>query len=79
MQQVKCSCRRSGWSCAVIRHIWDMAILRSVSLQMDPYELPEEFTHLQAQDMSKIGFMPDKKEHKERELTIWPESISISS
>ena len=26
---------------------------------MDPYELPEEFSHLQAQDMSKIGFMHD--------------------
>ncbi len=26
---------------------------------MDPYELPEEFSHLQAQDMSKLGFMPD--------------------
>ena len=26
---------------------------------MDPYELPEEFAHLQAQDMSKIGFIND--------------------
>ena len=26
---------------------------------MDPYDLPEEFSHLQAQDMSKLGFMPD--------------------
>lgn len=26
---------------------------------MDPYNLPEEFSHLQAQDMSKLGFMPD--------------------
>lgn len=26
---------------------------------MDPYELPEEFLHLQAQDMSKIGFIND--------------------
>ena len=26
---------------------------------MDPYELPEEFSHLQAQDMSKIGFLQD--------------------
>ncbi len=26
---------------------------------MDPYDLPEEFSHLQAQDMSKIGFMQD--------------------
>ncbi len=26
---------------------------------MDPYDLPEEFSHLQAQDMSKIGFIQD--------------------
>lgn len=26
---------------------------------MDPYDLPEEFSHLQAQDMSKLGFMND--------------------
>lgn len=26
---------------------------------MDPYDLPEEFSHLMAQDMSKLGFMQD--------------------
>lgn len=26
---------------------------------MDPYDLPEEFSHLQAQDMDKLGFMQD--------------------
>ncbi len=26
---------------------------------MGPYDLPEEFSHLQAQDMSKLGFMQD--------------------
>ena len=26
---------------------------------MDPYDLPEEFSHLQAQDMGKLGFMQD--------------------
>lgn len=26
---------------------------------MDPYLMPEEFSHLQAQDMSKLGFMQD--------------------
>ena len=26
---------------------------------MDPYDLPVEFSHLQAQDMSKLGFMQD--------------------
>ena len=26
---------------------------------MDPYDLPQEFSHLQALDMNKLGFMPD--------------------
>ena len=26
---------------------------------MDPYDLPKEFSHLQALDMNKLGFMPD--------------------
>lgn len=26
---------------------------------MDPYDLPEEFSHLQAQDMTRLGFMQD--------------------
>ena len=26
---------------------------------MDPYDLPEDFSHLQAQDMTKLGFMQD--------------------
>lgn len=26
---------------------------------MDPYDLPDEFSHLQSQDMSKLGFMQD--------------------
>ena len=26
---------------------------------MDPYDLPEEFSHFQAQDMSKLGFLQD--------------------
>lgn len=46
---------------------------------MDPYDLPEEFSHLQAQDMSKLGFMQDlirgiKKlaegEKKSQEVTL---------
>ena len=28
---------------------------------MEPYDLPDEFVHLQAQDMGKIGFMQDLK------------------
>lgn len=28
-------------------------------IDMDPYDLPDEFAHLQAQDMNKLGFLPD--------------------
>ena len=42
---------------------------------MDPYDLPEEFSHLQAQDMNKLGFMQDllrgiKKLIKSNEPTV---------
>ncbi len=30
-----------------------------VYLNMDPYDLPTEFSYLQAQDMGKLGFVPD--------------------
>lgn len=49
---------------------------------MDPYDLPDEFSHLQAQDMSKLGFMQDlvhgiKKIVKtaEPELTVIKETV----
>lgn len=34
-------------------------ILFPLYRDMDPYDLPEEFSHLQAQDMGKIGFIQD--------------------
>lgn len=37
----------------------DKKILVPAYKDMDPYDLPEEFSHLQAQDMSKLGFMQD--------------------
>ncbi|MCI7619072.1 MAG: toll/interleukin-1 receptor domain-containing protein [Firmicutes bacterium] len=49
---------------------------------MDPYELPEEFAHLQAQDMSKIGFIndvvrgikkvivPEEKKEENKEIVV---------
>ena len=55
---------------------------------MDPYDLPEEFSHLQAQDMSKLGFMQDlirgikkivnggKSEKNEQRETAVPSSNS---
>ena len=58
---------------------------------MDAYELPEEFAHLQAQDMSKIGFITDlvrgikkvvdKSEPKTtvvRETVIAPTNVNIA-
>ena len=47
---------------------------------MDPYDLPEEFSHLQAQDMSKLGFMQDlirgikKIVHADSEKTVVKEA-----
>lgn len=37
----------------------DNKILIPAYKDMDPYDLPEAFSHLQAQDMSKLGFMQD--------------------
>ena len=34
-------------------------ILIPIYRDMNPYDLPDEFSHLQAQDMSRIGFMQD--------------------
>lgn len=51
---------------------------------MDPYDLPEEFSHLQAQDMSKLGFMQDlirgikKIAERESENAFGKESASQS-
>ena len=59
---------------------------------MDPYDLPEEFSHLQAQDMSKLGFMQDlirgikkiiksdepKPQAKEAVLVQQPSNASIA-
>lgn len=58
---------------------------------MDPYDLPEEFAHLQAQDMSKLGFMQDlirgiqkitqadKKEETEEKTEAKNDGISTAS
>lgn len=50
---------------------------------MDPYDLPEEFSHLQAQDMSKLGFMQDlirgiKKLAAKEEKTAVKETVVIN-
>ena len=51
---------------------------------MDAYELPEEFAHLQAQDMSKIGFINDivrgikKVIVKDEPKTVVKETVVVS-
>lgn len=51
---------------------------------MDPYELPEEFSHLQAQDMSKIGFINDllrgirKILSSDKVTSVKPESAEVT-
>lgn len=51
---------KNEWSryLALIRQ-GEKKILIPAYKDMDPYDLPEEFSHLQAQDMSKLGFMQD--------------------
>lgn len=51
---------------------------------MDAYELPDEFAHLQAQDMSKIGFINDivrgiKKVVKKNEPKLAPVSEPVAA
>ena len=52
---------------------------------MDPYDLPEEFSHLQAQDMSKLGFMQDlirgigKLVHTEEKKTVEQKTVVVNA
>ncbi len=52
---------------------------------MDPYDLPEEFSHLQAQDMSKLGFMQDlirgikKILAKDEKVVVIPQNNTTNS
>ena len=52
---------KNEWSryLALIKHSNGKKNLIPAYRDMDPYDLPEEFSHLQAQDMSKIGFVQD--------------------
>lgn len=50
---------------------------------MDPYDLPEEFSHLQAQDMGKLGFMQDlirgiKKLTENTEKAVVRETVTVN-
>ena len=52
---------KNEWSrfLALVKQSAGKKILIPAYRDMDPYDLPEEFSHLQAQDMSKLGFMQD--------------------
>ena len=52
---------KNEWSryLALVKNSKGQKMLIPAYRGMDPYDLPEEFSHLQAQDMSKLGFMQD--------------------
>ena len=52
---------KNEWSryLALVKNSSGQKMLIPAYKDMDPYDLPEEFSHLQAQDMSKLGFMQD--------------------
>ena len=52
---------KNEWSryLTLVRQSNGKKVLIPAYRDMDPYDLPEEFSHLQAQDMSKLGFMQD--------------------
>ncbi len=52
---------KNEWSryLALVKNSGGKKMLIPAYRNMDPYDLPEEFSHLQAQDMSKLGFMQD--------------------
>lgn len=52
---------KNEWSryLALVKQSEGKKMLIPAYRDMDPYDLPEEFSHLQAQDMSKLGFMQD--------------------
>lgn len=52
---------KNEWSryLALVKESGGKKILIPAYKDMYPYDLPDEFSHLQAQDMSKLGFMQD--------------------
>ncbi len=52
---------KNEWSryLALMKQSGGKKVLIPAYKDMDPYDLPEEFSHLQALDMSKLGFMQD--------------------
>ena len=52
---------KNEWSryLQIVKQSGGKKVLIPAYRDIDPYDLPEEFSHLQAQDMSKLGFMQD--------------------
>ncbi len=52
---------KNEWSryLALVKQSGGKKVLIPAYRDMDPYDLPDEFSHLQAQDMGKLGFMQD--------------------
>lgn len=52
---------KNEWSryLSLVKNSGGKKVLIPAYKDMDPYDLPEEFSHLQAQDMAKLGFMQD--------------------
>ena len=50
---------KNEWSryLALVKNSGGKKMLIPAYKDMDPYDLPEEFSHLQAQDMGKLGFI----------------------
>ena len=79
---------KNEWSrfLALVKQSGGKKILIPAYRDMDPYDLPEEFAHLQAQDMSKLGFMQDlirgiKKliATDEPKTTVVKETVSVNN
>ena len=79
---------KNEWSryLALVKQSGGKKVLIPAYRDMDPYDLPEEFSHLQAQDMSKLGFMQDlirgiKKIAKadEPKQTVIKETVTVQN
>lgn len=78
---------KNEWSryLTIVKQSGGKKVLIPAYRDMDPYDLPEEFSHLQAQDMSKLGFMQDlirgikKIINSEETKVIEKESVFVNS
>ena len=80
---------KNEWSryLALVKDSQGKKVLIPAYRDMDPYDLPEEFSHLQAQDMGKLGFMQDiirgikkilESDNKKQEINIKVNQVNDS-